>query len=168
MISAGEPPSGARTILGEYLDPKAAADCRLWGRRVEEQPAAVRLGSFPAPSGKHPRRYIPRGGAADRAPAAATEAGGTRPADRMRRARRRGSGAPRRAKRRTGKTGRGPEEARPAPTTGPRRRAREPAPRRAPPAASVQPTCGPGASPGRSERGGGGATAGEDSTHGQR
>ena len=94
----------------------------------------------------------------------ATEVSGTRPQDRMRRRRRRGSGAPRRLSRRTGKAERGSEEARPAPTTGPRRRAREPAPRRAPPAASVQPTCGPGASPGRSERGGGGATAGEDST----
>ena len=60
---------------------------------------------------------------------------------------RRGSGAPRRLSRRTGKAERGSEEARPAPTTGPRRRAREPAPRRAPPAASVQMTCGPGASP---------------------
>ena len=65
---------------------------------------------------------------------------------------------------RTDDAERGSEEARPAPTTEPRHRAREPAPRRAPPAASVQPTCGPGASPGRSERGGGGATAGEDST----
>ena len=56
---------------------------------------------------------------------------------------------------------RGSEEERPAPTTGPRRRAREPAPRRAPPAVSMQPTCGPGASSGRSDRAGGGATDGE-------
>ena len=40
---------------------------------------------------------FPRRGAADRAPAAATEVSGTRPQDRMRRARGRGSGAPTRA-----------------------------------------------------------------------
>ena len=39
---------------------------------------------------------------------------GTRPAGRMRRRRRRGSGAPRRLSRRTGKPERGSEEARPA------------------------------------------------------
>ncbi len=68
----------------------------------------------------------------------ATEVSGTRPKDRMRRRRRRGSGAPRRLSRRTGKADRDSEEERPVPTTGPRRRAREPAPRRVPPAASVQ------------------------------
>ena len=47
MFSAGEPPSGARPLLGEYLDPKAAAVYRLWGRRVEKQPAAHQFRSFP-------------------------------------------------------------------------------------------------------------------------
>ena len=68
----------------------------------------------------------------------ATEVSGTRPKDRMRRRRRRGSGAPRRLSRRTGKADRDSEEERPVPTTRPRRRAREPAPRRVPPAESVQ------------------------------
>ncbi len=94
----------------------------------------------------------------------ATEVSGTRPAGRMRRRRRRGSGAPRRLMRRTGKPERGSEEARPAPTTGPRRQAREPAPRTDRQAGEQHRLAGPERRHGRSERGGGGATAGEDST----
>ena len=91
----------------------------------------------------------------------ATEVSGTRPAGRMRRRRRRGSGAPRRLTRRTGKPERGSEEARPAPTTGPHRQAREPAPRTDRQAGEQHRLAGPERRHGRSDRGGGGATAGE-------
>ena len=58
----------------------------------------------PPPQGRWPVARISQG----------TEVSGTRPKDRMRRASRRGSGAPRRATRRTGKADRGSEEPRPA------------------------------------------------------
>ena len=89
----------------------------------------------------------------------ATEVSRTRPQDRMRRARKWGNGAPRRAMRRTGKAERGSEEVRPAPpcrAAGPDERACATTGTACPPPELQRPAQGIG----RSDRVGGGATAG--------